>query len=133
MIYFSDPQDAAVAIVARQLRPGGTFVAAQFGPARFHEPDLQDLWARVSHEGGRQLLEGVDDPSETIRVMSRASATLNIAPLAPELFMPGARRIHLNMDKGGIQGLLPPEEASRDTRPDYTRPEDVVPYENEER
>lgn len=77
---------------------------AQFSPARFHEPDLQDLCARVSHEGGSQLLKGVDEPSETIRVMGRTSGTPNIASLSPELFMPGARRIQLNMDKGGIQG-----------------------------
>lgn len=83
-MHSSDPQDAAVAIVARQLRPGGTFVAAQFGPARFHEPDLQDLWARVSREGDHQLLEGVDDPSETFRVMCRTPGTANIVLLAPE-------------------------------------------------
>lgn len=56
----------------------------------------------------------------------------HIALLSPVLFMPGAQRIHLNMDKGGIQGVLPPEEASRDTQPDYTGAEDVVLYENEE-
>ncbi|KAG6358771.1 hypothetical protein INS49_012290 [Diaporthe citri] len=132
VMHFPDPQGAAMATVARQLRPGGTFAAAQFGPVRFHEPDLQDLWARISHEGGRQLLKGVDDPSETIRVMGRTQGTANIAPLSPEFFLPGAQRIHLNMDKGGIQGVLPPEETSRDTQPDYTGPGDVVLYENEE-
>lgn len=132
VMHFPDPQDAAMATVARQLRPGGTFVAAQFGPVRFHDPDLQDLWARISHEGGRQLLRGKDDPSETIRVMGRTQGTANIAPLSREFFVPGAQRIHLNMDQGGIQGVLPPEEAPRDTQKDYTGPEDVVIYENEE-
>lgn len=36
------------------------------------------------------------------------------------------------MDKGGIQEILPPEETSRDTQPDYTGPEDIVLYEDEE-
>lgn len=69
VMHFQDPQETAMATIACQLRPGRTFVATQFGPVLFHEPDLQDLWARISHEGGRQLLKGSDDPSETIRVI----------------------------------------------------------------
>lgn len=132
VMHFSDPQDAAMATIARQLRRGGTFVAAQFGPVRFHDPDLQNLWARISYEGGRQLLNGLDNPSETIRVMGRTQGSANIAPFRPGLFKPGAQRIHLNMEKGGIQGVLPPEEASRDPQPSYTGPEDVLLYEDED-
>lgn len=55
-MHFLDPQDAATTAVARQLRAGGTFVAGQFGPVRFHNRDLQDLWGHPSREGGRQLL-----------------------------------------------------------------------------
>ena len=36
------------------------------------------------------------------------------------------------MGRGGIQGLLPPEEAHRNTEPNYTGPEDVEIYEDEE-
>lgn len=132
VMHFPDLQDAAMANIARQLRRGGTFVAAQFGPVRFDDSDMQDLWARISHEGGRQLLKAVDNPSETIRVMGRAQDTANIAPFRPGLFKPGAQRIHLNMEEGGIQGVLPPEEASRDTQPSYTGSEDVLLYENED-
>lgn len=70
-MHFLDPQDAAMTAVARQLRSCGTFVAGQFGSVRFHNRDLQDLWARIGHEGGRQLLKGIEDPSETIHVMGR--------------------------------------------------------------
>lgn len=132
VMHFPDLQDAAMATIARQLRRGGTFVAAQFGPVRFHDSDLQDLWARINHEGGRQLLKAVNNPSETIRVMGRAQGTANIAPFRPGLFKSGAQRIHLNMEEGGIQGVLPPEDASRDTQPSYIGPEDVLLYENED-
>ncbi|KKY32004.1 putative methyltransferase type 11 [Diaporthe ampelina] len=71
VMHFPDPQDAAMATIARQPRPGGTFVADQFGPVRFHDPDLQELWVRVSHEGGRQVLKGANGPNETIRIMGR--------------------------------------------------------------
>ncbi|MCJ1399416.1 hypothetical protein MMC11_002618 [Xylographa trunciseda] len=132
MMHFPDPQDVAMGAIARQLRPGGTFAAALFGPARFHDAALQDLWARISYQGGRQLLKTVDDPAQTIRVMARTQDTYNVAPLGPELFEPGAQRVHLNMGKGGIQGMLPPEEAGRNTEPSYTGPGDVEVHEDEE-
>lgn len=64
--------------------------------------------------------------------MGRTQGTANIAPFRPGLFKSGAQRIHLNMEEGGIQGVLPPEEASRDIQPSYTCPEDVLLYENED-
>jgi trans-aconitate 3-methyltransferase len=47
------------------------------------------------------------------------------APLDPELFASEAKRVHLNTGKGGIQGMLPPEEAYRNTEPTYTGADDV--------
>ncbi|PHH92981.1 hypothetical protein CDD83_2814 [Cordyceps sp. RAO-2017] len=132
MMHFPDPQEAAMTAVAHQLRSGGTFVAAAFGPARFCDARMQDLWARISHEGGRQLLKADEDPAQTIRVMARTQDTYNVAPLDPSLFAPGAQRIHLNMGQGGVQGMLPPEEAHRNTEPDYTSPSDVVVHEVDE-
>lgn len=131
MMHFPDPQDTALGAIARQLRPGGTFAAALFGPARFPDARLQDLWARISHEGGRQLLQTVDDPDQTIRVMARTQDSYNVAPLDPALFLPAAQRVHLNMGQGGIQGMLPPEEAHRNTEPSYSGPDDVEIYDDE--
>ena len=64
-------QDIAISAIARQLKAGGTFACATFGPARFEDARLQDLWQRISHQGGRELLKKTDKRKETIRVMAR--------------------------------------------------------------
>ncbi|GFF54130.1 uncharacterized methyltransferase Mb3374 [Aspergillus udagawae] len=118
VMHFAEPQHDAMAGIARQLRPGGTFVASLFGPARFRDAKIQNLWERVSHQGGRELLKVSDDPDQIIKVMARTEGTYNVAPLDEGLF--GDRiRIYVNMEHGGIQGMLPPELAHRNTEPDY--------------
>ncbi|KAK8084487.1 hypothetical protein PG997_005758 [Apiospora hydei] len=111
VMHFPNRQDAAVAAIARQLRPGGTFAAATFGPARFHDPEMQDLWDRISREGGRRLLGAADDPETTAKIMARTRGTYN---------------------HGGIQPILPPEAAHLATDPDFTGPDDVETFEEEE-
>ena len=132
VMHFPDPQDRAMTVVARQLRSGGTFAAALFGPCLFSDIELQNLWDRISHEGGRQLLKRADDPATLIGIMARTEDKYNVAPLDPELFAPGAQRVHLNMGNGGIQGILPPEEAHRNAEPDYNGPNDVETFEEQE-
>jgi SAM-dependent methyltransferase len=136
VMHFPDPQAGAMAAIARQLRSGGTFCAAVFGPARFRDAKLQDLWARISERGGRQLLlrDRADEAArtKTISIMARTQGMYNVAPLDPALFRPGALRIHLNMREGGVQGMLPPEEAHRNSEPEYTGPDDVVVHETDQ-
>ncbi|KAF2238273.1 S-adenosyl-L-methionine-dependent methyltransferase [Viridothelium virens] len=129
VMHFPD-QKAAMGAIARQLKPGGTFVCGTFGPACFEDTRLQDLWQRISHQGGRELLKNTDQPEQTIRIMARTKDG-NVAPLDPEFFLPGAERVHLNMKKGGIIGLLPPEEAYRNTEPRHTGSCDVEIFEDE--
>ncbi|KAK6837015.1 S-adenosyl-L-methionine-dependent methyltransferase [Apiospora arundinis] len=86
VMHFPDPQDAAMAVVARQLRSGGTFAAGTFGPARFPDPELQALWTRISQQGGRSLLQTVDDPETTAKIMARTGGVNNVAPLRPDFF-----------------------------------------------
>nr|UYO77180.1 methyltransferase protein [Trichoderma calamagrostidis] len=132
VMHFPD-QRLAMAAIAHQLKSGGTFACGTFGPAHFEDTSLQDLWQRISYEGGRQLLKkkGVEQPKETIRVMARTGEA-NMAPLDSKMFVPGAQRIHLNMRSGGIVSLLPPEEAHRNREPNYTGPNDEVIFEEEE-
>lgn len=131
VMHFADNQEVAMETMAQHIRPGGTFAAALFGPARLRDARLQELWARISEHGGRQLLKCSGDKDKTIRVMLRTQDTYNVAPLSPEHFVAGAQRVHLNMKNGGIQGMLPPEEAERLSEPDYTGPTDVETYEDE--
>ncbi|GIC90440.1 methyltransferase tpcM [Aspergillus udagawae] len=131
VMHFAD-QQAAMEAIATQLRPGGTFACAGFGPARFDDPDVQDVWERISQQGGRILLDMADHPQDTINVMSRSSNEYNLAPLEPRWFRPGALRIRLNMTQGGITGLLPPERQQEVTDPDFSSPSDVVVYETDD-
>ncbi|TVY84602.1 Methyltransferase ptaH [Lachnellula suecica] len=130
VMHFPD-QTMAMSAVAKQLKSGGTFACGTFGPARFEDARLQDLWQRISQQGGRELLKTADQPEETIKIMARTEDG-NVAPLDPELFSPGAKRVHLNMGKGGIIGLLPPEDAHLNTEPNYTGSDDVEVFEDEE-
>ncbi|KAF4155536.1 hypothetical protein CNMCM6069_007944 [Aspergillus lentulus] len=131
VMHFAD-QQAAMQAIATQLRPGGTFACAGFGPARFDDPDIQDVWERISQQGGRILLNMADHPQDTVNVMSRSSNQYNVAPLKPRLFRQGALRIRLNMAQGGITGLLPPERQHEVTDPDFSGPTDVVVYETDD-
>lgn len=131
VMHFPDQKEAMSAI-SKQLKSGGTFVCSVFGPARFEDPALQDLWARISHEGGRVLLKNAEQPDQTIKIMARTQGNYNVAPLDPELFQQGATRVHLNMRNGGIIELLPPEEAHRNKEPNYTGPDDVEVFEDEQ-
>ncbi|OKL55328.1 hypothetical protein UA08_09369 [Talaromyces atroroseus] len=119
VMHFAEPQREAMAIIARQLRSGGTFAASLFGPARFYDARLQNLWERLSHQGGRELLKVSDNPDQIIKVMARTQDLYNVAPLDRALFGDNIR-IHVNMEHGGIQGMLPPEFAHKNTEPDYS-------------
>ena len=131
VLHFVD-QNVALESISKQLRPGGTFAGAGFGPALFNDAKVQDVWNRISQQGGRVLLKTADQPEQTIRVMKRSQDGYNNAPLDEKFFLPGAQRVHLNMGKGGITGLLPPELAGDFDEPVYTGPNDVEVFENEE-
>jgi SAM-dependent methyltransferase len=130
VLHFVD-QNVALEAIAKQLRSGGTFAGAGFGPALFNDTKVQDVWTRISQRGGRVLLKKADQPQQTIRIMKRSEGNYNNAPLDEKLFLPGAQRVHLNMEKGGITGLLPPEFAGEFEEPVYTGPKDVEVFENE--
>ena len=118
VMHFADPQETAIAAIARQLRPGGTFAAAGFAGARFHDGDLQELWERVGRQMGRVGLEARaadGDLDAVLRAMARTTGTYDVAPLRTGWFEPGAQRIYLNMAVGEYMfpDMIPPEEKHR--------------------
>ncbi|KUJ13602.1 S-adenosyl-L-methionine-dependent methyltransferase [Mollisia scopiformis] len=131
VLHFPD-QQLVTAAIAKQLKAGGTFVGAGFGPATFDDAHVQELWARLMHQGGRVFLKRADKPEQTITVMSRSRDEYNVAPLDEKFFLPRAKRIHLNMEKGGLTSLLPPEDLGKVTEPTHTGVDDVVSFEKEE-
>ena len=131
VMHFAD-QDLAMNAIAKQLKSGGTFAAALFGPARFDDVKLQDLWERINYQGGRMLLAKADQPEQTIAIMARTQDKYNVASLDPHFFEAGAKRVHLNMTNGGITGILPPEAAHRNVEPNHTGPDDIESYEDDD-
>lgn len=131
MMHFADQRQAMEA-VARQLKPGGTFAAAGFGPARFHDRDLQRLWGRIMQQGGLEMMEGDGYDPETVAVMSRTAGIYNVAPLDPALFRPRAQRIHLNMSTGGILSALPPSQTHGHQEPVHSGVDDVEILEDDD-
>ena len=131
MMHFADPQETAIAAVARQLRPGGTFVAAGFAGARFYDGDLQELWERIGRQVGRVMLDTTPDADRdrVLRTMDRTSGTYDVAPLPvrPDQFEPGAQRICINMaeEEGIFPDMVPPEEKHRLVRESWLGPDDV--------
>ncbi|KAI1328252.1 S-adenosyl-L-methionine-dependent methyltransferase [Xylariaceae sp. FL0255] len=130
-MHFPDQRDAMNAVI-KQLKSGGTFLCAAFGPARFEDENLQDLWKRISYKAGRIILEKSENPEKLIGIMARTQDFYNVAPLDPKFFLPGAKRIHLNMKKGGIVGFLPPDLPYKSTEPLYTGPDDAESFEDED-
>jgi SAM-dependent methyltransferase len=134
VLHFAD-QEAALQAIAQQLKPGGTLIVAGFGSARFRDPAVQNVWARITQQGGRALLKHADDPDLTRKVMARSSGFYNVAPLYEQRFERGALRIHLNMAEGGLTSLLPPEEEEEEGKtgePNYTGAHDTELFEDEE-
>ena len=132
VMHFTD-QGAAMRAIALQLKSGGTFACAGFGPARFEDTSLQDVWARIMLQGCHVLLSYEEDEREqTAKVLTRAQDGYNVAPLDPKWFLPGALRVHLNMEKGGLSKMLSPEDQERVAEPWHTGPDDVETWEHEE-
>ncbi|KAG5975003.1 hypothetical protein E4U55_007908 [Claviceps digitariae] len=131
VLHFCD-QHVAMKTIARQLRPGGTFVCAAFGAAHFAEARVQDIYTRIGQEGARILLGSLRDPEKLLQVMVRTKGDYDVAPLDQELFLAGAQRVSLNMPEGGITSPLPPgmEPAQRD--PTHVGTNDVLVDEVEE-
>ena len=129
VMHFCD-QKMAMEVIAKQLKPGGTFACAGFGTAFFYDSGMKEIYTRINQVGGRALLKKDNDPEKLKMVIARTQGSYNVAPLDEALFLPGALRIHLNMEKGGITAPLPPEVQV--TEPSHTGANDVDVFETEE-
>ena len=135
VLHFCSDQALAMTVIARQLKPGGTFACAGFGTARFDDARIQDIYTRINEAGGRALLSQLDGlgRERLVGVMARTSGIYNVGPLDPALFLPSAQRIHLNMQHGGITGPLPPEyQLQSADEAAYAGVDDVLMEESEE-
>ncbi len=138
VMHFADPQEDTMAVIARQLRPGGTFAAAGFAGARFYDADLQQLWERIAFQIGRVIMDAAPDANQDaiLRSMNRTSGTYDVAPLPvrPDRFEPGAQRIRINMAEGDgmFPDTIPPEERYRVVGESWLGADDVETTETDE-
>jgi ubiquinone/menaquinone biosynthesis C-methylase UbiE len=99
-IHFTDP-DLALRNIARQLKPGGTFVAAQFGLAYFEDAGIQAVFRQILEHSWVKLAEAL--VSENNTSMNLASlreiqdSAYDSIKLPPEFYESGIQRVKLNM------------------------------------
>ncbi|KAG6007652.1 hypothetical protein E4U21_005733 [Claviceps maximensis] len=125
-------QDVAMRTIARQLRPGGTFVCAAFGAAYFADARVQDIYTRICQAGVRALLETIRDPEELLKSLHRTRGSYNVAPLDQGLFLPGALRVALNMPEEGLTSPLPLEREVSGGEASHVGKDDVLVDEEED-
>lgn len=128
-MHFCD-QKLAMEVIAKQLKPGGTFACAAFGAACFEDSRVHDIYTRISQTGARSILKSLRDPEQLIAAMARTQGRYNVAPLDDSIWAPGAQRIHLNMPDWGMTSPLPPELLY--VEPSHTGLNDVELFEEEE-
>ncbi|TPX15931.1 uncharacterized protein E0L32_000265 [Thyridium curvatum] len=128
MFHFCDDQHAAMAAMAKQLRPGGTFVCFFVGLASFDDPAVYDLYMDIVRTGNKGLCQNVRDPDNLLRAIDRIRGFYNVAPLEDELWLPGAQRISLNMGDTGTPRLTVPDMVLETEEPLYTGPSDVESF-----
>jgi len=69
---------------------------------------------------------------KALRAMARSGDRYDVASLDPAVFLPGALRIHIEMEAGTATELLPPEVKKTFVRPAYTGSDDVELWEQED-
>jgi len=111
VMHFPDVELAQKAI-ARQLRPGGTFVCGGFGIAQYRNLELQDLWTRMLQLGLRVQARNTKERARRLLTYARIGTFYNHVPMDEEYFLPGAQRIQLSDSTGW--GTLLPEDLMRE-------------------
>ena len=100
--------DQAFEAIARQLKPGGTFVAFLNGIATLHDERADDVWRRLWWEGQHILLRLGKDRKGRLQTVGRTASGYDAVPVPEKYFLPGALRVTLNSGEGWPV-MLPPD------------------------
>ena len=101
MLHFTDVEQALEA-VAHQLKPGGTFAVPLLGIPRFSNPQVQNCFTKVFHEGCGQRYGKLKE-EDVAKVWINATGYDCVA-LPERYFQPGGLRIRLNEPLCGSVG-----------------------------
>ena len=97
MMHFTN-YDRAIGAVAKQLRPGGTFVVLGYGIATLSDKQAQDIWHRLWFEGIRVTIRHAKDRRNRLETFAKSGTGYATMPVGEDYFIPGALRIILNCD-----------------------------------
>lgn len=116
MLHMTDLTRAFEAI-GRQLRAGGTFVAAFFGLATLTDPHLQAIWSKLYRKASEKTLHRLIQNGSKGVVELQASGW-DAVPLPQKYFRPGGMRVKINDSSellGGVwRGqMMSPEVTTR--------------------
>ena len=104
-MHFVEFQPAFEAI-AKQLKPGGTFVAFMNIVATLDNPAAQDVMRRIWFEGMYVLLRHASDRAGRLKTLGRAATGYDVMPV-PEEFFENVVRMSLNTKTW--PEVIPPE------------------------
>lgn len=99
--------DEAFAAFAKQLKPGGTFVALICAIPHFADQHVLELWRHIWFEGLRVLLNHAADRNDRLRTLGNVASGYDTMPLPEKYFLPGAQRIALNAGRTSWPPMLP--------------------------
>ena len=106
-LHHADPE-LALHSIARQLKPGGTFVAALFGIAYFDDSVVRDIYGRICSFRIGNLRKQVADPgaspSRIDKVLDIQDSGYDTILLPQDLFEREVQRVRLNYH-GGKESL----------------------------
>lgn len=96
MMHYTDI-DETLRAVLHQLKPGGTFALGGFGIPLLLDPELQNLWSKVTH---RRLEQTFETNRGAIGLFVVASGPHDAIPFGTQSFRPGALRLKFNERDG---------------------------------
>jgi ubiquinone/menaquinone biosynthesis C-methylase UbiE len=98
-LHYTDPE-LALHNIARQLKPGGTFVAAAFGVPYFEDAGIRAVYRRMSEHAFHRINETFKDGSNKSmnmpRILEMQDSAYDSVVLPPELFEGNIQRVKLN-------------------------------------
>ena len=133
MWHFTSPEEA-IAAVAHQLKPGGTFAMSSAGFPVFKDARVWDLWSRMFHAIVLEQVNKRGGPyGPSRRPMRSQLSRLDSVPLPEEYFQPGALRIKtedpLGPGRDFSREAMVPKEFENDVPPwSEVGENDIVQY-----
>ena len=98
--------DRTVDVIAKQLKPGGTFCAALFYIAVLKDEAAQNIWTRLFELGVSDTVPKLGEKGRN--VLEILNSAYDAVPIPERYFEPGAERVTINAKQGDETFCLAP-------------------------